>query len=222
MKKIDKREAPEWFERWKNAFYVANGRKAHYKNEFSTNDAAGAVRRERLKRALIEEQGSICCYCMKRITVGDSHIEHFYPKDRFGDIDMDYNNLFASCNGEGISNIYEEHCGHRKDNWWRADVISPTDIEVEKVFKYSLNGEIHSVKGRTTSDIAEQMIREMGLDSFYLERERRRAIENSEVFDDADYSEDDIREFVEFYSHKNNGEYVPYCKAIIDCLINMI
>lgn len=133
MRKIDKQEEPEWFERWKNEFYMANGRKAHYKNDFSTNDA-----------------------------------------------------------------------------------------EVEKVFKYSFNGEIHSVKGRTTSDAAEQMIKKMGLDSFHLERERRKAIEESEVFDDTDYTEDDIRGFIEFYSQKNNGKYIPYCKAIIDCLMSMI
>ena len=28
--------------------------------------------------------------------------------------------------------------------------------------------------------------------------------------------------FIEYYSNKNNGEYEPYCKAIVDCLEEML
>ena len=46
----------------------------------------------------------------------------------------------------------------------------------------------------------------------------KQAIQASEVFDDEDYTDDEIRSFIEYYSNKNNGEYEPYCKAIVDCL----
>lgn len=62
------------------------------------------------------------------------------------------------------------------------------------------------------------MIIQMGLNSFHLERNRREAIENSEVFDEEEYSDEDIRDFINYYSNKDNGAYVPYCMAIVDCL----
>lgn len=58
----------------------------------------------------------------------------------------------------------------------------------------------------------------MRLDSFHLERNRRQAIEASEYFDEDGYSNDDIRGFIDYYSNKDNGSYVPYCMAIVDSL----
>lgn len=101
-------------------------------------------------------------------------------------------------------------------------MVSPTDIEVEKIFKYHTNGKVNSARGKAASDIAQEMIHNLGLDSFHLERDRRQAIEASEVFDDEDYSEEEIRDFIDYYSNKDNGVYVPYCKAIIDCLKEML
>ena len=218
MKKVIKDTSPAWFEAWKVNYKMSNGKEPHYKDNFSTDDAAGAGRRQNLRTALVNEQGKICCYCMKRISVNSSHIEHFLPKEQFRDRDLSYDNLFASCNGEGTDIIYDEHCGHRKDNWWKEGMISPTDTEAETAFRYSPDGRINSVKGKTTSNIAQEMIHNLGLDSYHLQRSRREAIEASEVYDDEEYSQDEIRDFIEYYSHKDNGVYVPFCKAIVDCL----
>lgn len=222
MKRIDKQESPQWFEDWKKNFKIDNNRDAHYKTDFSTSDMDGTNRRRELRKYLVTEQGKICCYCMRRISIDSSHIEHFLPKESFPDEDLKYNNLFASCNGEGTIMKEDEHCGHRKDNWWRADMLSPSDAEVEKAFRYFPNGKISSVRGRSTSNIAQEMIHNLGLDSFHLERDRKQAIEASEVFDDEEYSEEEIRDFIEYYSNKNGETYVPYCKAIVDCLEGML
>lgn len=217
MKKIDKGAPPEWFEIWKKDFKKANGREAHYKNDFSSDDSDGKKRRQKMRSQLIEEQGHICCYCMKRILLDKSHIEHFWPKAYFPQIDLEYNNMFASCNGVGIISA-DEYCGHKKEDWWNENMIPPTKLEIETVFRYSVDGKIHSVPRKPTTDIAQEMIIHMGLDSFHLERNRREAIENSEVFDEEEYSDEDIRDFIDYYSNQDNGKYVPYCMAIVDCL----
>lgn len=222
MKRIVKQASPEWFENWKTNYRLNNAKEPHYKNDFSTNDVEGADRRRKLRETLVTEQGKICCYCMQRIDVNSSHIEHFFPKEKFLDKDLSYDNLFASCNGDGRNISYDEHCGHRKGDWWRNDMISPTDMEVEKVFKYSANGKISSVSGRKTSNVAQEMIQNLGLDSYHLERNRRKAIEASEVFDEIEYSDEDIRNFIDYYSNMDNGAYVPFCKAIVDCLEEML
>lgn len=222
MKRIIKETAPEWFEDWKEDFASAKERKAHYKNDFSSDDKDGYDRRIRLRKALISEQGRICCYCMTRISERSSHIEHFFPKEQFPEMDLDYHNLLASCNGEGSIILDEEHCGHRKGNWWRNDMISPTHEEIEKMFRYFPDGRIRSVRGHKLSNIAQEMILNFGLDSFHLVRNRRQAIEGSEVFDEEDYTDDDIRSFIDYYSNMDGGAYVPYCQAIVDCLCDML
>ena len=83
MKKINKQESPQWFEDWKKNFKVANNREPHYKNDFSTDDMDGVNRRRKLRECLVDEQGEICCYCMRKITTVLSHVEHFLPKDSF-------------------------------------------------------------------------------------------------------------------------------------------
>ena len=222
MKKIIKGESPEWFEKWKDAFRERTGREPHYKDDFSTSNVNGAKRRKRLRKQLVEEQGYICCYCMKRISEKTSHIEHFMPKDAFKEKDLLYENLFASCNGEGELGKMREYCGHRKGNWYREDMISPADSIVERAFKYSLNGHIISNANEETSDIAQEMIENFGLDTYHLVRSRKEAIENSEVFDDEEYSPEEIQDFIDYYSERDNGKYIPYCKAIVDCLQDML
>lgn len=221
MKKIVKNNPPAWFETWKGQFQQGNGRAAHYKNDFSSPSPDGTKRRKKLRQALIAEQGDICCYCMKRISLGNSHIEHFRPKALFPQIDLDYQNLLASCNGDGTVS-FDGHCGHKKEDWWEDNLVSPTEPEIEEMFRYSVDGNIHSVPGKPFSKAAQEMIRHMGLDSFHLVRNRRAAIESSEVFDEAEYTKEDIRDFIDYYSNKDGSSYVPYCMAIAGCLKELL
>ena len=100
MKQINKSSAPQWFEQWKSDFVEVNNRQPHYKVDFAGNDNEGIERRRMLREALIKEQGKICCYCMRRIYNNSAHIEHFFPQESFRDMDLTYENMFASCNGE--------------------------------------------------------------------------------------------------------------------------
>ena len=84
MKRIVKNDPPEWFENWKRNFETANGRKAAYKNDFPQREI------RKLREVLLREQGYICCYCMGRLDIDSSHVEHFRPKGRFPDEDMEY------------------------------------------------------------------------------------------------------------------------------------
>lgn len=217
MKKIIKKNSPEWFEAWKDDFQRNNHRKPTYKDDFSINDNE----RIRLREELIKEQGKICCYCMKRIDIASSHTEHFWPKAKFGDIDLEYNNLFASCNGSGI--VGEEgYCGHKKDNWFIPDMISPLDVRIENLFEFSPDGEMHIIQGNALSNIAQKMKDNLGLDSYHLNRNRRQAIEASEYFDEIEYTQEEIWTFIDYYSNMDNGKYTPYCKAIVDCLKTLL
>lgn len=228
VKRIIKNDSPEWFEEWKENFEKENDRKPHYKGDFSTGSKNGAKRRRKLREELLKEQGYICCYCMKRITLNSSHNEHFWPKEDFKDKDMDYQNLFASCQGVEILDE-DKHCGHRKKNWWEDSMISPTHPDVEKMFRYSASGEVHSVAEREESEIVDQMILKFGLNNYALVRNRKEAIEACELCDieesddeQQNYSDEEIRNLIKFYSDKHEERYIPYCQAIVDSLERLL
>ena len=59
-----------------------------------------------LKEILIAEQRSRCAYCMCRIEMSNSTIEHYIPRSVDMNLSIDYRNLFAmKCSDEEI-NIY--------------------------------------------------------------------------------------------------------------------
>jgi uncharacterized protein (TIGR02646 family) len=124
MIRVCKAPEPEWFPDWK---------KQKEKGRRSTSDAR--VENSRLRDALIDEQGSLCCYCGQRIDTKESHIEHFRPQSKYPELDTDYGNMHASC--ESKSN-----CGQKKgDSFDEALCISPIEVE-EGRFLYTLGGEI--------------------------------------------------------------------------------
>lgn len=61
--------------------------------------------KDALKKALLEDQGFICCYCGKRIENDlNTRIEHLKPKHKYKEHVFSYRNLLASCQG-GTRNV---------------------------------------------------------------------------------------------------------------------
>ena len=209
MRKIQKGESPEWFEAWKDNFQCKNARRATYKEDFPDYE------RRKLRKELLEEQGYICCYCMRRIDINSSHLEHFWPKSRFKNLDMDYQNMLVSCEGETTGG---DHCGHKKDDWYDEDMVIPTDDQIETMFRYALSGEINPAHRGGREAVEKKIIREWGLDSFHLERNRRMALEQTEIFDMCDYTEEEVWDIIAYYDGRQDGKYIEYCNVIIDVM----
>lgn len=211
MKHIVKGPAPTELEEFKDNFRIINHREPMYK-DFRETDAW-----RHLREILLGEQGYICCYCMQGIEDWDSHLEHFtprvdgklHPHSILSDhIELEYSNLFMSCNGETSSP--REHCGHKKDDTQTAMLVCPTDDDVEGQFSYTINGKIDGItpKAMTT-------IRVLGLDSYALERHRKTAI--YEVI--KELNDSDIDMLIHKYECRDaRGMFTPYCKAITYCL----
>lgn len=228
MRHIQKRNEPVHFTDWKNRFRAANGRAAEYE------DLKGTAQYWKLKKALVEEQGYICCYCEKYIgktsSLDDCEIEHFMPRhpDRryltntqcsvCSSAQMDYMNLLASCKGEQMDS--EDHCNHKKDNWYDFEhCISPTDGRIEEIFYFSTNGKILPVNENQTG---KKMLEHMNLNSNSLIEQRKAAydtvleqeFDEDELLDDRGYVYQTIQE----YKQRNNGKYHEFCSMITYCL----
>jgi uncharacterized protein (TIGR02646 family) len=106
-------------------------------------------KKKELNEILRIEQRHICCYCQQIIThyQGDnwagSHNEHLIPqRGKFGnsDLQMDYFNIFASCNYSKNNRPGHTYCGEAKGDRLIYPIIN--DPMCSEYVKYNTLGEI--------------------------------------------------------------------------------
>ena len=133
-----------------------------------------------LHEALLTEQGHVCCYCGRAISLASSHIEHFQPQELREDLALEYENLHTSCIRE-VAPGAPLHCGHAKGSELTENlIISPMDADCEGRFLYSSqDGAIYPTDKEDVS--ATYMIRLLKLDVSFLQVRRAEALKN--VFD---------------------------------------
>jgi uncharacterized protein (TIGR02646 family) len=118
--------------------------------------------KEQLHLSLLTEQGYICCYCERRISIEDSHIEHLDPQSKSPEKALDYNNLLSSCQ-KHLKKGEPLHCGNLKDDWYDTNLfISPLDHSCEDRFSYKGDGSI--IPKEPDDKAAKETISKLGLD----------------------------------------------------------
>jgi uncharacterized protein (TIGR02646 family) len=123
MKYIRKRQEPPEFKNWKEQ---AN---SDWQPDFK--NLAGKPK-EILIKALMTEQGEICCYCENRLIDGKCHIEHFKPQSDPTVDPLDYANLLCSCQAN-LTPSEPRYCGNLKNNWFNYDgTIKPAQEDDQK------------------------------------------------------------------------------------------
>lgn len=189
MKFIDKQTEPQVFSAWKAM--------ANENWQPSYAELSGKVK-ESVKEALMQEQGFICCYCERRLTPNDSHIEHFQPQSDPGVDPLDYANLLCSCQQQ-LEKGEPRHCGNLKGDWFDQQLlISPLDASCTNRFRFSGHGHIEPLN--TNDDAAVMTIDKLGLDIPKLRALRRSAIE---PFLDESLTNEELGAFVQGYLAKD-------------------
>ena len=135
--------------------------------------------RRAMVNGLFAEQTGQCVYCGRRISLDrlrEFHIEHFRPRSKYPELELDYANLFLSCGPE------HEHgprltCGNHKADWFEEDChITPAPESCAERFRYRSAGEI---TGDDTPEAA-KMIQVLNLNHPELVTERQVVIEELE------------------------------------------
>lgn len=171
-----------------------------------------------LKKSLLKEQGYICCYCGCKITEDNMIIEHLLPRSRYPNIELDYNNLLASCDGgrkkrtennkinTQKNNIIPECCDSAKKN--NEIKITPLMPKCEESFLFDDEGKIYPMPGNTD---AKDTINVLSLNAPSLNHKRKAAIEAYKYIVD----ENNCQVFLEDIEKCNaNFEYEPFCFVI--------
>jgi uncharacterized protein (TIGR02646 family) len=198
MKYIAKGPQPQALSEWK-----ASGND----NWHPTYDNLDSDTKSALKEALMAEQGYLCCYCESRVTLDDSHIEHFRPQSDESVDPLDFSNMLCSCQSQGKT----LHCGHRKGDWFDGELlISPLDPSCESRFSFAYDG--HIMPASEDDVAAKETIERLGLDIGNLVESRAKAIEP--FLDDA-LTEEDLKGFVSGYLQKDSrGAYGAFWTSI--------
>ena len=156
--------------------------------------------KKEVKDSLMKEQGYICCYCERRLTDDDTHIEHFNPQSNNAVNPLDYANILCSCQNR-LEQGEPRHCGHLKGDWFdNRLLVSPLDPDCEGHFAYTADGKIQPA--RKSDDAARMTIEKLGLNINRLIALRKKAIE---PFLDEDLSEQERSQFVSGYLRRNTG-----------------
>nr|WP_075576451.1 hypothetical protein [Olsenella timonensis] len=111
-----------------------------------------------VKRALLRDQGGLCAYCMRKIDLGNSHVEHVVPQSEGrGSDDMlsvDYGNMLAVCDGfEGDRNGLT--CDRARGN--KKMTVSPLKPQTLEGIRYGRDGKIRSDRSEIEGDLTKTL-----------------------------------------------------------------
>lgn len=196
-----------------------------------------------LNEALLGEQGAICAYCMRRISVDykwyynetvyipQVGVEHISSQESYPDKQLDYRNLVAVCNG-----IFGEanHCDKTEEYTWQGikkrgkidgkvslQKLYPTNPDCERLIEYNANGLIKSVPN---DEVIEEDILKLNLNDEKLKGYRRNVIDAARVRLKANkklttWTRRDFQKEIAFWSSKSlkNGQlvYQPFCQIAV-------
>jgi uncharacterized protein (TIGR02646 family) len=179
------------------------------------NNLQNPEKRE-LHQILLAEQGYICCYCGTRVSLADSHIEHFQPQESYPDKQLDYRNLLVSCLRQPNAGD-PLHCGVSKGNWYDRNLtVSPTIANCIEFFEYQADGKIIPSRDDFKKAAADTTIERLKLKISNLTKSRAKSLEGLNL---NELSLADLDKFIDRYNQKNQiGQYAPFCQMLIYCL----
>lgn len=110
-----------------------------------------------VRKALLEEQGYLCAYCMQRINDDQltTKIDHWQCQDRYPHEQLNYRNMLAVCLGNAQDIL---HCDSAKGNLDIAFNPSDPAHSSQLRIKYSTSGSISSEDGGFDSDINDVLV----------------------------------------------------------------
>jgi uncharacterized protein (TIGR02646 family) len=188
--------------------------------------------KEDIRNNLLEEQGYICCYCMKRIPEKindngkisyDMKIEHFQCQNNFSNLRLEYKNLLGACTGNMGKSKRLQTCDTFKGESLDLTINPSSDvIDCETLFKYNSEGEISSITN--DENINKQINKVLNLNmqtlkdnrkQVYLEVQRKIEMESKQKPDKKlkiSYFE---QEKIKWVTKNNDGKYKEFCMVAV-------
>ena len=181
-----------------------------------------------LRQSLLKEQGYICCFCMKSIEDNNetTKIAHIFPQNptleedkekvKKENLDLNYYNMLAACDGGSCKPSHLQHCDTKQGN--AILKINPADTirDCEKSIDYKPSGTISS----ENPDIEYEINQILNLNEENLKNRRKDAYDAvlkrlERKYPKKSFSKKSIEKEIQNYSQLKNGRYAPYCQYVI-------
>lgn len=174
-----------------------------------SGDYEGYPHKDELRKALVEDQRGLCCYCMGRVRADRTamKIEHWKPRKRFPDEELKYRNLLAACRGGEGEPMPRQHCDTRKgDTVIRWNPAEPAH-RIEERVRYQANGRIVSDDEQFDRDLNETL----NLNLLWLVNGRKARLDAVlQGFQRSNPSRDRVKHLLEQY-RGGTGPLEPFC-----------
>lgn len=102
-------------------FYIHKGQEPKSLTEYKKQEGAyfdGYPNKDDIRQSLMDEQGCLCAYCMRRIAnIHDVKIEHYLPQSRVGETEsLDYRYMLGVCKINSTGPYSTQTCDSHKGN----------------------------------------------------------------------------------------------------------
>lgn len=160
--------------------------------------------------SLMQEQGYICAYCMRRIPESDAKravnatIEHISPQSVEPGQALDYRNMLAVCSGnrDAQSNRNKTCDAHRGNTPLYVNPLKPDTLAT---IQYKRDGTIYSNDARVQHDLNDALNLNSDCDKRRLKENRKKA----------------LQALLNYIKRKYpTGNIQAYCKRELECLQN--
>lgn len=144
-------------------------------------------------KSLMEEQGHLCAYCMRRIPderelpvdIDPVTIEHWFPRNPPTHEEkgqgLDYTNMFAVCSGnrgrKNTRKLRDLTCDAKRKDTYPQLTLNPCDSVTLANIQYKENGEMFSTDPAVQDDITVKLNLNCISDSVQLPESRRKVLE---------------------------------------------
>jgi len=192
------------------------------KNDNSKNPKV--TTRTDILKDLLDEQGYLCAYCMRSISLDSATIEHFigqnYVDDKGNNIgkieDTNYDNMLAVCHGNFCKN--ETHCDSSRSKYQDKRPllnISPLNRQQMNNIKFSQSGVIYYENIDDESEINFDLNKVLNLNCDNIRNERKKIIKvTKKILSQHKFDKKFAQKELDYWEECNNS-YKAYCQVAI-------
>lgn len=177
--------------------------------------------KQELRRALLREQGGLCCYCMNRIDLATMKVEHLRPQHSHPGQQLEHRNLLAACPGG------QQHPTHAGCDVTHCDTHKGArPIELDPVAGVQHRVRYGFVEGRIfgRDPAAERDLDEaLNLNAPHLRRLRQQVIAGlvarlNKKYRDRTWSRDVLEREIARWSARDGHDFRPFCQVAVEFL----
>ncbi|WP_241613846.1 retron system putative HNH endonuclease [Rosenbergiella epipactidis] len=171
--------------------------------------------KDEIRKALLQEQGFICAYCMRRIEKNNMKVEHWLCQSDNDGLTLIYSNLLGCCKGyDGDKRSKLKTCDTKKGNKKLKYNPSNNLSRINQIIKYNGDGRISS----TDEEFSEQLDSVLSLNYFRLIQNRKElfsVIRRKLSEKPGTRTNEEKRRILErFMTRDKNGKLFEYCGVV--------